>query len=371
MKKSIALYGPPVNKSISGAYGGGTGGYTRNMATYLNFKFENIKLIPLYHTVRGEVSGGKLSFFFRFFIDAWRIIKFFKSRKPDSVHILAQYRSATIREFFLAFFCKITNTPFLYEIKAGAFIKFYEDSNFISRYFVRFIIINANRVLCEGSKNIPFIKEHFNKESFYNPNVVLTEEIPMYGNKLFTTDVIKVVFVGYCVRGKGVFELVEGINSFCTSTNQKVDLTLIGSEHFEFSSFIDSFQCSKNFNINRMGKLPHDSVMEKLQYQDIYCYPTDHEGEGHNNSINEAMMYGLTIITTKKGFLEDVLNDDSAYFMENVSSNEVKNALSLIISNLTLAKGKAELARIKLINNYNSDVIYSDLVKHYDSLIEK
>ena len=98
--------------------------------------------------------------------------------RPRAVHILAQYRTATIREYILAVNATLFGIPYLYEIKAGAFISFYKNTNSLNKFFIKYIIKHAKVVLCEGEVYIPFLKTEFNKESYHLPNFVPSSEIP-------------------------------------------------------------------------------------------------------------------------------------------------------------------------------------------------
>ena len=47
MHYKILLVGPKINISNKRVYGGGVGGYTRNMKVYLKyFKFKDLEIIP-------------------------------------------------------------------------------------------------------------------------------------------------------------------------------------------------------------------------------------------------------------------------------------------------------------------------------------
>jgi glycosyltransferase involved in cell wall biosynthesis len=107
------------------------------------------------------------------------------------------------------------------------------------------------------------------------------------------------------------------------------------------------------FTVARLGRLPHSDVLNQMSLNDVYFYPTNHSGEGHNNSINEAMMSFMVIVTTKKGFLESVLGD-SAYFLDKVDDANIYNIVQHILNNKEEAAGKAAKAKKRLTENYTS-----------------
>lgn len=364
----IVLYGPPIGENIKKGYGGGSGGYTRNMAAYLNFQFDNISLSPLFHTVRGESDLGIFTSLMRSFVDLKRIVQALIFNRPQGVHVLAQYRKAVGREFALSVLAKIFGIPYIYEIKAGSFIDFCEKSGVLNSFFLRYILNNAQVVLCEGEKYIPYLEKTFNIKGYYFPNFVLSTEIPVNPNVLFESDILRVLFVGYCTRDKGVFELVEGVSYFAEKRNVNVELTLVGSEDPDFSKFIEGYPIGNNLKIVRSGKLAHKDVLVQMSKNDIYCYPSRHRGEGHNNSINEAMMFGLVVITTKIGFLLEVL-ENSAFFIDDVESAQIYSALSQIQLDKSGAMEKARRAHHRLLSSYTDSVVHERLEFHYEQLI--
>ncbi|MDG2312870.1 MAG: glycosyltransferase family 4 protein [Alphaproteobacteria bacterium] len=369
MKSSqIVLYGPPIGKNIKKGYGGGSGGYTRNMSAYLNFQFDSISLSPLFHTVRGEIDLGIFTFLIRSFVDLRRIIQTLIFNRPKGIHVLAQYRRAVVREFALSVFAKMLRIPYIYEIKAGSFIDFCEKSGTLNSFYLRYVLNNAKVVLCEGKKYIPYLEKTFSIKGHYFPNFVLSTEIPENPNVLFESDILRVLFVGYCTRDKGVYELVEGASSFAEKRNVKVELTLVGSEDPDFSKFIEEYPISNNLKVTRSGRLAHKDVLVQMSKNDIYCYPTRHRGEGHNNSINEAMMFGLVVITTKAGFLPEVL-ENSAFYIDDVESTEIYSALSRIQLDKGGAMEKARRAHHKLLSSYTDSVVYERLKLHYKQLV--
>ena len=154
----ILLYGPPFGKVIGKGYGGGTGGYTRNMETYLSsLELGEHTMEPLFHTVRGERSGIAESFPARMLVDSLRIIKALVERKPDAIHVLASYRTALWRELVLTILCKVFGVKLLYDIKAGEFIKAYERGSVLYKKVITFIMFTADDFLVEGEIYQDFI----------------------------------------------------------------------------------------------------------------------------------------------------------------------------------------------------------------------
>lgn len=359
-KKKVLLFGPAIG-SFAGAYGGGTGGYTRNMSQYLRFfRSSAFQIIPCFHTVAGQ--GRVRSFVLRFLIDFFRFLSSMIRVRPAVVHILAQYRTATPREFAAAVWCGIFRTPYIYEVKAGSFSSWYPASGLVFKKMADYCIRHANTVLCEGKPTLDTIFEATGVSGVFFPNFVSIAEIPEEVPEKLTQPTLKVMFIGYAFKEKGIFELVEG----CQKVAEKVavEVHLIGQEHPEFKEWMDQLVLHPNLKIHRLGKLPHEEVMTHFGRNDVYCYPTRHPGEGHNNSINEAMMHGMVILTAKQGFLETVL-EDTAYFLPEVSSAAVAGSLLYIADHRTEARQKAVDTRRRLLDHFTDKHAFDKLEAAY------
>ncbi|MCB0640197.1 MAG: glycosyltransferase family 4 protein [Phaeodactylibacter sp.] len=364
-KNKIMLYGPIVAE-LEGAYGGGTGGYTRKMGLYLNhFRKDDFEMIPCYHTVKGQYKYG--FFVVRFFMDLWSFLRGLIQIKPKIVHIQAQYRTAVPREFAIILLARLFGKPVVYEIKAGVFHSWYPQTNPLFRWMAKFCIKNSAVVLCQGKPYIDLIEKEIGVKAYYYPNFVAMTEIPEDPGTKLTDAAMRILFVGYAYRDKGVFELIEGCNK--AAEVSPIELTLIGKEHPEFTEWLDQFTLHPNFKVHRLGRMPHEEVLKQYPLHDIYCYPTRHPGEGHNNSINEAMMSGLVIVTTRQGFLGTILNNDIAYFLDAVSTEEVERTLKAIATDRPTAQEKARKVRQYLLDNFTSDVAYNKLEQHYSNIL--
>lgn len=365
-RKKVLLFGPEL-KSKNGAYGGGVGGYTRNMEVYLeHFTSDEYQLVPCFHTIREK---KRRSFVLRFFIDAYRIISGLRKEKPIVMHILSIHVLAIPREFAAVILSRLFGVKVLFEIKAGLFEDWYKKTNFFFRWLTRLSLKYSNLILSEGQVFIPFVKNEFGRESLFFPNIVPIQEVPKSHPPKLQSDTIKVLFVGYAYKGKGVFELVEGCHKAALEKGVKIELSIVGKESPEFTPWLDQFEVSTdNLKINRIGLLPHPEVINQFNQNDVYCYPTYHYGEGHNNSINEAMMMKMVIVSSKAGFLGDVLDDDCAYLMDKVTVESIAEKLSEVYQDYEGALKKAQLGYDKLMANYTSPVAKKKMVNHYRSL---
>ncbi len=363
--KKILLNGPEIELS-SGFYGGGQGGMARNMVQYVTgFRSDEFEIEPCFHSVR-QPDATRWSFVTRLFSDVGRLLR--QWRSADGVHILSQYRTAIYREYAIVLACWLRGLPVLYEIKAGAFIKWLETCRPWERAMAHFILRRARVVMCEGQVYVDYLRDRLRIESHYAPNYVLSQEIPADVRPKLMTEKMCVLFVGYCYEGKGVFELVEGCE-LAAKKGVPVELTLAGHEDDDFTRFLDDkVRNGLQYTLNRMGRIDHDVVLKLFSANDAFCMPTRHSGEGHTNTVNEAMMMGMVIISTRHGFLEDVLSGDASYFLDRLSPEDICDRLAEIHRDRDEARRRARAARERLMQRFTSETAFANLTARYREL---
>jgi glycosyltransferase involved in cell wall biosynthesis len=367
-KYKILLCGPELNNGKA-SYGGGVGGYTRNMAVYLNYFKSNLFVVtPCFQTIREANKLGFLQLPVRLLVDINSFIAKLISEKPRAIHIMAQYRGAMPREFLITILASLFNKPVIYDIKAGQFMAFYGSANFLNKFMINYVLKRSAVILAEGEIYLSFINSITKTlKTYYFPNFVPSEEVPAFSKSKLTSKTLNILFVGYCYEGKGVYELIEGLN-IAAASGQEIILTIIGDEDNEFKNWLNNLPLNINLKVHRLGKQPHEIVLQQMADNDVYVYPSKHLGEGHNNSINEAMMNNMVIVSSKAGFLEAILKGD-AYLLDKVEANSISENILHIINNKHEALQKADSLKKRLINNFTSEIQIPMLESYYKLII--
>jgi glycosyltransferase involved in cell wall biosynthesis len=349
----LILYGPDVNVSSPRAYGGGQGGYTRNMKSYQVLLTDlGLHLTVCSHTIRGQFNYGLLNFLLRSLIDFARLLRAFSNR-ADYIHVLAQYRGAILREFVVVLLSKLFSVKVVYDIKAGAFIRSYENGSLFYKALVNFILFNSDKILVEGKIYYNFLCSRFNLRSIYFPNFILEKELESAVNRKKDDEVLKCLFVGYFSKNKGACEIIEAMK-LLVSGGYNVSLTIVGEVESRFKD--DLIRLGESMKLVTTGKLSHEEALSHMRKSHVYLYPSKHLGEGHNNSINEALMFGLIIITSLAGFTGDFLNGKNAHVISDVTASNLYSQIVKVIENYSFSYEKALYGRKLLLSNFTSSV---------------
>jgi glycosyltransferase involved in cell wall biosynthesis len=323
-------------------------------------------LKPCYYS-SGEKGGYAFGLIGRLLRDIFTLLR--NRSGASGLHIFGQYRTAIYREFVLLLVSQILFLPVLYQIRAGEFINWYKRSSRISKFMASYVLKNSRIVLCEGKPYVTFLKKSMNLDSMYFPNYVIKNEIPEKIPKRLTGEVINVIYTGTVTEDKGVWDTVLACNA-AVEAGIKIKLTLAGKEAPAMTERLDNIaEKYPDFELVRMGSIDRSEIMMLLKKSDVFCMPSRYTGEGHSNAINEAMMWGLVIISTRHGFLETVLGEDGAYLLEHGGKEEISDTLSYIHVNRENARDKAKYARQCLINLYSSDSAFKKLDDAYYKLV--
>ena len=151
-------------------------------------------------------------------------------------------------------------------------------------------------------------------------------------------------FVGSFIPRKGMKELNSVLN--------KVEDV--------YSIFIGSGEIPPSCpNILFSGSLDHDRIPEYLNCTDVFVLPTKHEGCA--NVIVEALGCGLPIISSRKDFNKEVLDDECAILIDPDNEDELQKAIIELKNNAerraSMAKASENKAKALTIENRTKRII--------------
>jgi glycosyltransferase involved in cell wall biosynthesis len=342
-QSSIILCGPSTELGTEG-YGGGKGGYVRNVAALLaHFSSGDVRMMHSTYSTRRYSRWWRLLLPFRLIADLGVFAR--NVRRAGAVHVMMTYGLAIYREFGMSVLAAVFRRPLILDIRGGSFVLWLESANLLQRSMARWVLRHAEVILGQGVAVVAYLRPLYGDKVHYFPNFIQSIYLPSSVEPRCTQRQLGVIFVGYCYAGKGVFELVEG----CARAAQKglsIRLTLVGAESPDFRSYLDNYPVTVGLSITRCGAVGFDHVQSLLSGHDIFCFPTRHVGEGHPNAITEAMAHALVIVTTRHGFICDVLDETSAYFVDSGSADAIADMLVHIDLHRAEAQHKADKARI-------------------------
>ena len=173
-----------------------------------------------------------------------------------------------------------------------------------------------------------------------------------------------ILFVGHCIRPKGVYELVEAC---CNISNIK--LKLVGAIKEDVKR--DLLTMSRNASwLKIAGEQPYEKVMADMLQCDIFVLPT--YTEGFPNVILEAMACGCAIVTTPVGAIPEMLEKDvKGKYGIMIAPHDTMQLKSAICSILQDEDSKKEMrcnVRKRVYERYSMRQVWNNLTEIWTNL---
>lgn len=292
------------------------------------------------------------------------IIKYLFNKKYDII-VLGGYSTPT--GILVSIILRLFKRKYILSVDGG-FIN--ERESILKRKFKETLISSASYWLSTGAmtnKYLEFygaIKEkiHFyHFTSLYNSDLVVEKYSKNEYRKLLgITEEYVVLFIGQFIKRKG-FDLLLQIGK---KLPKNVGLYLIGGEeNFQQSDYYKI--ANSNENIHLLEFKTKQELSNYFKSSDIFILPTREDIWGL--VINEAMSFGLPIITTKMcNAGNELIKDYDNGFIVDLNETEILNRIHLLIS------GNIDLDQI-FMNNLNKIKSYSfeNMVKDHLELFKK
>lgn len=279
-------------------------------------------------------------------------------KKDVIVHITPVYKFFIYPAAFTVFLSWLLRIPVVVDLRAGTFIKYYNEYSPVYRFANKVLLNKSNAITVESRYYIDEIKKIIkNKEKSisYFPNVAKCDKLE-YNEK--QTDKYNLFYFGRITQNKGIDIMLETIkmldNRFC--------LYLAGP----IASDIDVASI-KNKKTKYLGLLNSDEIKDVLKDTHFFIFPTRHNGEGQSNALIEAMSEGLIPIVYNQGFCAEVVGECGVVLPTNANPKDFADS---IISYCNEGYNKNScLAQQHIKANHNLRIEINKLITIYNNII--
>jgi glycosyltransferase involved in cell wall biosynthesis len=132
-------------------------------------------------------------------------------------------------------------------------------------------------------------------------------------------DRIRFVYTGLISKKKGIDILLKAFHDLNLLIKDKIiyELHLYGKTSEDLETKVET----KN-GVYYHGQINNNELRKKLPYYDVYVFPSNYDNEGHPGALIEAMMAGLTIISTDQAVIREFLRDNVNCILVKVGSTQ-------------------------------------------------
>lgn len=217
------------------------------------------------------------------------------------------------------------------------------------RYLGKLVKLSDERlVLCENSRR--YLETNYSIISTKVPNFINEEHILPEPKKV-KEKLETVVFVGRVSVAKGAKELYEVARKI-----PDVTFRLVGNVTSDMK------EVAPPKNVELMGGLPHEKVLEELDRADAFFFPT--HSEGFSLALTEAMARGLPSVATDVGANADMLGGGCGIVTDIGDVDAMAQAIEDLYD-ASVRKQMSQNALNKVKEQYTADVIIESFKNYY------
>lgn len=268
--------------------------------------------------------------------------------KDFDAMIVSGYSSPTA--ILAMLWMRLRGIPFYMEIDGGLIR---EESRGKYR-FKRFLVRLANGWLSTGTYPTQYLVHYganpnkvieYPFSSLYAqdilPSVVSQEEKQMLREKLGIAEPKMVLAIGQFIPRKGFDVLMQAAKQFDEDTG----IYIVGGE--ATPEYLEMRRELGLNNVHFLGFFPKDRLAELYKAADVFVLPTREDIWGL--VINEAMAYGLPVITTERcvAGLELVEDGVNGYLVPVEDAQALAERISAVLASDTQEMGQASLRKIR------------------------
>lgn len=345
--------------------GSGIGGYqSANRRTVNGLQARGMKVLGLSH--RAPTRMGKLYGYLRGVAGTLAgVLSTLRSGCGTVVHVTALYRHFVYYEFFLLLLARAVGARYIYDVRAGSAKRVYDTAGLLYRLVFRAMLRKADEVFIEGEDYAGFVAGIRGRPAVYVPNYVERAS----GEAGQHAEPLQLVYVGRVVREKGVALALETCQ-WLRDAGVACELSVLGDGPEEFVSelrdMIASYRAQRYISL--LGGVSAARVEQALEKAHFFIFPTEHAGEGHSNSLTEAMAKGAVPVCSDHGFNASVVGNAGRVLPRGASAADYGKAI-LEVWNPGGWEALSARARRRVDEAFTSEVVIPKLIRSYHSVL--
>ncbi len=295
-----------------------SGGQSSARRVMKGFQEEGIEIVPIRrHRAECQSKIGHIIEvgFFAVYDLLKMIAKMIFRRRKYSAFMQMTYAGALVPyELILTLIARLMGFKSMEYLQGGLVMDTYPAKGLFHQTMYK-ANMNLQSLVCfEGYDALKLTENVTRKpELVYLPSYVFDEKIPSQVPKK-PKDEINFCFFGRIGKPKNVLITIDIYNKFCELHPEfKTSLTLVGAgDNKDYLKKVDDAVKNSPFSntIKQYGNSPYDFLVDMMQRQHFYLFPTEEKAEGHSNALNEAMSQGVIPIACDYHFNKTVIGED-------------------------------------------------------------
>ena len=314
--------------------------------------------------IETHVDGNKLEKLIVAFSALLRFAIMLLQRKVVLLHAHTAERTSFWRKSIFMLIAFSVRCPVIFHSHAPEFTQFYfKENGPIARWFVRFILDHAARVIVLSSQwktAFSAITKNPNIVCIFNP-VAAEGAVGLPQQQRAPI----LLFLGRLGERKGIYDLVEAVAK-ARLNFPDVQLLCGGDGDLDgIAKRIEEMGISRSVRI--LGWVTGEEKQRLLAEAAVYVLPS--YNEGLPMSVLEAMAAGLPVITTTVGGIPDAVQDNvEGYLLEPGDVNGLSHAIETLLADSGLREKMGVAGRNKVSAQFVPELILPKVAALYREL---
>ena len=268
----------------------------------------------------------------------------FERRPPEAVLLFTSAGAGLVEKGAMAWYARLRGVPALMFPRDGALLDG-GDSSPLGRFWVRLAFMGARTILCQGPAWKRFAVEELGFRPENAPVVPSWSATPALltigGARQYDTvdRPVRLLFMGWLEREKGVFELLEACRQLDGSCRFELNIVGEGNASRAAREFVRRNHMDSAVRFS--GWMERLGVEKAMSEADVFVLPS--WAEGLPNAMIEAMAAGLAVVVSAVGNIPDVVRAGTEALLvgpEDVPA--LREALKKVIDDPSLRRNLGE-----------------------------
>jgi glycosyltransferase involved in cell wall biosynthesis len=320
-----------------------------------------------------QISNPPPAFAIRLVRAAARFVRFiarFEHRRPDAVMLFVAVGGSIVEKGAMAWYSRLRGVPVVMFPRGGSVVVDCRDSAF-ARAWVTWSFRGARKIVCQSESWQRFAIDVL---GFARPNVKVirnwtaTRELLDVGaSRVARQDaIVRLLFLGWLDREKGVFELIEACRRLANSRRFVLEIAGEGNASAEVRALVVRYDLCEVVHFR--GWLRGEGLRQALSAADVLVLPS--WAEGLPNAMIEAMSARLALVVTAVGAIPELIIDrHSGMLVEPRNVDSLARALEEVIIDRELRENLAREAYEIAMRDFEVEAAVNGLVEEIEDTI--
>ena len=346
---------------------GGISRWTRHVMSYYSTHGNDGVRLELCDMARSEYVGDDAGIFKRIvpaLKDYRKLLREYRAAvkrgKYDVVHITSSASLGLIRDLCLIRMAHKCGAKAIIHFRFGRTPELSQQRNWEWKLLKK-VVRSSDISIFIDERSYRAIKDAGLNNVELLPNPIAPATLKVINGKKLINDSDKhgLLFVGHCIKTKGIFELVEACKEIAN-----IRVKMIGAVEDDVRKQLKQRAGGGDW-LDIVGEMPYEDVINEMMQCSVFVLPT--YTEGFPNVILEAMACGCPIVTTDVGAIPEMLDiEDGQYYGICVKPKDVKElrkAVFKMLDDRRYAENCGNNARKRVNDLYSMPKVWARMVE--------